>query len=137
MPQSSRSAGIRPWSIRSTMAAGSSAPPRGDLPKIRSNSGFRSLISSGSRRAPDGSRMRVDAGKHRGVFQTQLDRSITPHRQPADRPARSFCLDRESTVDQADHILDQVVFIGEPFHGIGIPAAAAVGHDDHQGNPST
>jgi hypothetical protein len=69
------------------------------------------------------------------VLQRDLDRAIAPHREPADGPARTLGADGEGALDQADDVLDQVVLVGVPLDGVGVPASAAVGHHDHQRQP--
>ena len=85
-------AGIRPWSIFSTMANGSSGPPDGDLPKILENSGLSCFDLPGVQpEEPEGARVGIDAAEHLVMLQADLDRPVTrpsrARRWPG-RPAR-------------------------------------------------
>ena len=85
-----------------------------------------------------GAGMRVDAGERVGVLQTKLDRAVAAHREAANGAAGALGLDRERAVDQANDVLDQVVLIsiaGPGTDGVGVPAPAAVGHDNDQREP--
>ena len=48
------------------------------------------------------------------------------------RPARSALTGKVRSIE-ADDVLDQVVLVGVADLGVGVPAPAAVGHDDDQG----
>ncbi len=111
------------------MACGSSGPA---LRRLAENSlKLRSDILDHIRIAKyvESTRVRVDAGKRLGVLEPELDRPVTAHRQAADRTARPFGLHRESPIDKGDDVLDEIVFVREAFQSIGVPAAAAIGHD--------
>ena len=141
VPQSIRKAGIRPWSIFSTMRERDPrARPCRRLPKIRSNSRAMSLILSSSPvvlEEAEGPGVGIDAGEHLVVLQPELDRAVAAHREPADGPAGALGLDGEGPVDQADDVLDQVVLVGVAHAALVYQPRPPSGMTTTSGRPST